>query len=115
MSLSAATPRAAGFRALLRHLGRVVVVLAGAAGLLVAAQYAGRSGSADPAGDVAAQDIAPTRAVRVEDVLQAAREGRLRAPSRPHNDFPGRRSYAEAFPEGEPGVEPAREIGRAHV
>lgn len=50
----------------------------------------------------------PTRAVTVADVKAAAARGEIRAPSRPHNSFPGRMTYEEAFPEGEEGIMPAR-------
>jgi len=87
---------------------RFALVWTGFVVLLLAAQQIGRSALRSASDTRAGDASVKTRAVTYEDVLRAAREGRLRAPSRPHNDFPGRCAYDEAFPPGESGVEPAR-------
>ncbi len=76
--------------------------------MLLIAQQIGRPALRSAAETAGSTALPATRAVTYEDVLRAAREGRLRAPSRPHNDFPGRCSYAEAFPPGETDIAPAR-------
>ena len=89
--------------------GRFLIVCAGLAALLLLAQYAvGFRETAESSVAWNEDERPATRVATVQDVLAAAREGRLRAPSRPHNDFPGRCRYDDAFPPGEEGVQPAR-------
>ncbi len=91
-------------------MGRFFLTCVGLAALVVLAQYTvgARYSKEPPVRSINKTGLPATHVIKVEDILRAAREGRLRAPSRPHNHFPGRFEYDRAFPREEMGVQPAR-------